>query len=250
MAAKTKPQVMGYLPNDTPPFGQMVLLGLQHVLTMFPATVLAAILMKFPVSTVLTITGLGTVITLIVSKLALGTYIPLYYGSSFSYITAVAGIMAALGVSSETAVAPPEAISVVTAGFIATAIINVVVGFIIRASGGKQALDKVLPAIITGPVACTIGIGLGAAALTMSSGTCCGIADPGTQIKWWTAAIVTLLAAYIFSVYLQGKGFIGMLPILLAAVVGYLVAIPLGLVNWAGFGQEALLRAPVITLPR
>ena len=250
MAAKTKPQVMGYLPNDTPPFGQMVLLGLQHVLTMFPATVLCAILMKFPVSTVLTITGLGTVITLIVSKLTLGTYIPLYYGSSFSYITAVAGIMAALGVSSETAVAPPEAISVVTAGFIATAIINVVVGFIIRASGGKQALDKVLPAIITGPVACTIGIGLGAAALTMSSGTCCGIADPGTQIKWWTAAIVTLLAAYIFSVYLQGKGFVGMLPILLAAVVGYLVAIPLGLVDWGRFGQEALLRAPVITLPR
>ena len=250
MAAKTKPQVMGYLPNDTPPFGQMVLLGLQHVLTMFPATVLAAILMKFPVSTVLTITGLGTVITLIVSKLTLGTYIPLYYGSSFSYITAVAGIMTALGVSSETAVAPPEAISVVTAGFIATAIINVVVGFIIRASGGKQALDKVLPAIITGPVACTIGIGLGAAALTMSSGTCCGIADPGTQIKWWTAAIVTLLAAYIFSVYLQGKGFVGMLPILLAAVVGYLVAIPLGLVDWGRFGQEALLRAPVITLPR
>lgn len=250
MAAKTKPQVIGYLPNDTPPFGQMVLLGLQHVLTMFPATVLAAILMKFPVSTVLTITGLGTVITLIVSKLTLGTYIPLYYGSSFSYITAVAGIMTALGVSSETAVAPPEAISVVTAGFIATAIINVVVGFIIRASGGKQALDKVLPAIITGPVACTIGIGLGAAALTMSSGTCCGIADPGTQIKWWTAAIVTLLAAYIFSVYLQGKGFVGMLPILLAAVVGYLVAIPLGLVDWGRFGQEALLRAPVITLPR
>jgi uracil permease len=59
MATETK--VMGYLPNDTPPFGQMVLLGLQHVLTMFPATVLCAILMKFPVSTVLTITGLGTV---------------------------------------------------------------------------------------------------------------------------------------------------------------------------------------------
>lgn len=248
MAAKTKSQVMGYLPNDTPPFGQMVLLGLQHVLTMFPATVLCAILMKFPVSTVLTITGLGTVITLIVSKYALGTYIPLYYGSSFSYITAVAGIMAAKGVTG--AIAPPEVVSVVTAGFIATAIINIVVGYIIRASGGKSALDKVLPAIITGPVACTIGIGLGAAALNMSSGVCCGVADPTIQLKWWTAAIVTLLAAYIFSVYLQGKGFIGMLPILLAAIVGYIVSIPLGLVNWSAFGQEALLRAPVITLPR
>jgi uracil permease len=250
MATPAKPKVMGYLPNDTPPVGQMILLGLQHVLTMFPATVLCAILMKFPVSTVLTITGLGTVITLIVSKLALGTYIPLYYGSSFSYITAVAGIMAAKGVAASTPVASPEIISVVTAGFIATGVINVIVGLIIRASGGKKKLDFILPAIITGPVACTIGIGLGAAALGMSAGTCCGIADPGMQLKWWTAAIVTLLAAYILSVYLQGKGFVGMLPILLAAIIGYIVSIPLGLVNWSAFGHEALLRAPVITLPR
>jgi uracil permease len=248
MAATAKPKVMGYLPNDTPPIGQMLLLGFQHVLTMFPATVLCAILMHFPVSTVLTITGLGTVITLIVSKLTIGTYIPLYYGSSFSYITAVLGIMAAKGVKE--GVASPEIISVVTAGFIATAVINIIVGLIIRITGGKKGLDYVLPAIVTGPVACTIGIGLGAAALSMSAGTCCGITDPGMQLKWWIAAIVTLLAAYILSVYLQGKGFIGMLPILLAAIVGYIVAIPLGLVNWSAFGKEALLRAPTITLPR
>jgi uracil permease len=250
VVAQPRPKVLGYLPNDTPPIGQLLLLGFQHVLTMFPATVLCAILMKFPVSTVLTITGLGTVITLIVSKLALGTYIPLYYGSSFSYITAVVGIMAAKGVKPDVAVAPPEVISVVTAGFIATAIINMAVGLIIRVTGGKKGLDYVLPAIVTGPVACTIGIGLGAAALNMSSGLCCGVTDPGIQLKWWLAAIVTLVAAYVLSVYLQGKGFIGMLPILLAAVVGYIVSIPLGLVNWGAFGHEALIRAPRITLPR
>lgn len=247
MATETK--VMGYLPNDTPPFGQMVLLGLQHVLTMFPATVLCAILMKFPVSTVLTITGLGTVIVLIGSKLSIGKYIPLYYGSSFSYITAVVGIMAAKGVPADAAVAPPEVISVVVAGFIATGIINIVVGLIIRIAGGKEALDYVLPPIVTGPVACTIGIGLGAAALSMSSGTCCGVTDPAMQLKWWTAAVVTLVAAFVLSVYLQGKGFIGMLPILLAAIIGYIVAIPLGLVNFSAFGKEAFLRAPQINFP-
>jgi len=247
MATETK--VMGYLPNDTPPFGQMVLLGLQHVLTMFPATVLCAILMKFPVSTVLTITGLGTVVTLIGAKLSIGKYIPLYYGSSFSYITAVAGIMAAKGVPADAAVAPPEVISVVVAGFIATGIINIIVGLIIRLSGGKEGLDYILPAIVTGPVACTIGIGLGAAALGMASGTCCGVSDPSMQLKWWTAAVITLLAAFILSVYLQGKGFIGMLPILLAAILGYIVAIPLGLVNFANFGKEAFFRAPQINFP-
>lgn len=104
--AAPEKKVMGYLPNDTPPFGQMVLLGLQHVLTMFPATVLCAILMKFPVSTVLTVTGFGTIVALVGSKLAIGKYIPLYYGSSFSYIAAVSAIMAAKGV--DAAVAPPR----------------------------------------------------------------------------------------------------------------------------------------------
>ena len=88
----TKAKVFGYLPNDQPPVGQMVLLGFQHVLTMFPATVLCALLMGFPVPTVLTVTGFGTIIALIGSKLAMGKYIPLYYGSSFSYIAAVTAI--------------------------------------------------------------------------------------------------------------------------------------------------------------
>jgi uracil permease len=261
MAAQTKPAVFGYLPNDKPPLGQTILLGLQHVLTMFPATVLCAILMKFPISTVLTITGLGTIVTLIGSKLTIGTYIPLYYGSSFSYITAVAGIMAAKGVPATAAFAPPEVVSVVTAGFIATAVINILVGLLIRFTGGKQGLDKVLPPIVTGPVACTIGIGLGYAALQMSTGvfTRGFTFDPASttatvvglvNLKWILAATITLFAAFLLSVYLQGKGFIGMLPILLAALVGYIVAIPLGLVNWAAFGQEAFLRFPTITFPR
>lgn len=247
--AAPKAKVMGYLPNDTPPFGQMLLLGLQHVLTMFPATVLAAILMKFPVSTVLTITGLGTVVALVGAKLAMGKYIPLYYGSSFSYIAAVSAVMAAKGVTG--AVAPPEVISVATAGFIATGVINIIVGIIIRASGGKEAVDKVLPPVVTGSVAVTIGIGLGAAALQMATGTFTSAFDINAlaNLKWITASTITLLAAFILSVYLQGKGFIGMLPILLAAIVGYVVSIPLGLIDFSTFGKEAFLRAPQISFP-
>ena len=44
----SKSSVMGYLPNDQPPPVQMALLGFQHVLTMFPATVLVAALCGCP----------------------------------------------------------------------------------------------------------------------------------------------------------------------------------------------------------
>jgi uracil permease len=221
----------------------MILLGFQHVITMFPATVLCALLMGFPVSTVLTVTGFGTVVALIASKLAIGNYIPLYYGSSFSYIAAVTAITKpTFGVPAD-----PAVLSIVQTGFIATGVINIVVGLIIRLSGGKEALDKVLPPVVTGSVACTIGIGLGKAALDMSSGVAGGILTG--DMTWWTVSLITLLAAFIFSVYLQGKGFIGMLPILLAAIVGYIVAIPFGLVNFSLLGQSALFRAPQFTFP-
>src|SRR6266540_216143 len=81
-------KVMGYLPNDVPPLVQLVPLGFQHVLTMFPATVFVAALCGFHVGTVLTLSGVGTIVALVLSKWRLGKFIPLFYGSSFSYIAA------------------------------------------------------------------------------------------------------------------------------------------------------------------
>jgi uracil permease len=236
----TQAKVFGYLPNDTPPVGQMILLGFQHVLTMFPATVLCAMIMGFPVPTVLLVTGVGTIVALIGSKLAMGKYIPLYYGSSFSYLAAVTAItQAKFGVEAD-----PHLLSVVQAGFLATGILNVLVGLLIRLAGGKKAIDLVLPASITGPVACTIGIGLGMAALNNATGITGPTGSP--QIGEFIVALVTLIITICLSVYLQGKGFIGMLPILLGAVAGYLIAIPFGLVNitWG-----SLLRVPTFTFP-
>jgi uracil permease len=242
-AAINKAAAFGYLPNDQPPIGKMLLLGLQHVITMFPATVLCALLMGFPVSTVLTITGLGTVTALIGSKLAMGSFIPLYYGSSFSYIAAVTAItQPTFGVPAD-----PHLISVVQTGFLATGIINVIVGLIIRLAGGKSAIDKVLPPVVTGSVACTIGIGLGATALQEASGVSGGFATG--NITWWIVSLITLVASIAYSVYLQGRGFIGLLPILLGAVTGYIVAIPFGLVDFSMIGTSALIRAPQITFP-
>ncbi len=57
--------VSGYLPNDRPEAGRLVLLGLQHVVTMFPATVLVALLCGFHPSTVLLGAGVSTIVALV-----------------------------------------------------------------------------------------------------------------------------------------------------------------------------------------
>lgn len=242
MSTETK-KVMGYLPNDVPPIGQIILLGFQHALTMFPATVLVALLVGFHVSTVLLASGVATIVALLGSRYGIGKFIPLYYGSSFSYIAA---ILAVTNASFGTPVTD-ELIGVAQAGIMVTGLINVLIGILIRFAGGKKAIDRVLPPIVTGSVAAVIGFALGKAALDMSSGVCCGI--PNGDVKWWTVAMVTLFATVIFSVYLQGKGFIGMLPILLGAVVGYVVAAAFGMVDFTVITGAKLISTPHITLP-
>ncbi|HTX79983.1 MAG TPA: solute carrier family 23 protein, partial [Longilinea sp.] len=266
----TKAKVFGYLPNDTPPFGQMLLLGLQHVLTMFPATVLCALLMGFPVNTVLLVTGVGTIVALMGSKLAMGKFIPLYYGSSFSYIAAVTAITKpTFGVPSD-----PHLLSVVQAGFLATGCLNVLVGLLIRVAGGKKALDVILPATITGPVACTIGIGLGGSALINATGANIFASTSGAVngmvnvtngafmsatgvLPTFILALITLVAAICLSVYLQEKGFLGMLPILFAALLGYIFAALFNAFGWLPFNMAigkagdvlGFLRPPTFTFP-
>jgi len=225
-----KPKVFGYLPNEAPPFGQMVLLGFQHVLTMFPATVLVALLVGFDVGAVLTVSGLATLVALILSKIWIGSFIPLYYGSSFSYIAATLTLTGA-----EYGVYAGDAVRLAQVGIVATGILNIIVGFIITRAG-KDFLDKILPPVLTGSVALVIGVTLGGAALDMASAN-------------WFVAIITLVVTVVLSVYLQGKGFVGLLPILLGAIVGYIVAIPFGLVDLSGIGSASFLQAPKLTLP-
>lgn len=235
MASVTnKEKVFGYMPADTPPVGSMISLGFQQVLTMFPATVLVAILTKFDVGVTLLAGGLGTIIALLVSK----RRIPMYYGSSFSYITVVITVMSQFVpecFNDPAIVYCPEGVRLVQVGILGTAVFEILIGlFIMRV--GKAALDKVLPPVLTGSVAIVIGIALAGAALGMAG-------------AHWGIAFITLFVTVIFSVYLQGKGLLGMLPILLGAVVGYVVAIPFGLVDFSAIGDAAWLRVPSITLP-
>lgn len=245
MSTQTQAPVIGYLPNDTPPVGAMLSLGFQQVLTMFPATVLVAALTKFDVGVTLLASGLGTIIALLVST----RKIPMYYGSSFSYIAVVITAMSlyANDCFSSTAVYCEQGVRLVQVGIIGTAVFEILIGLLIMRVG-KAALDRVLPPIVTGSIALVIGVMLAGAALNNASGASIGVA-PELAPKFWLVAFITLIATILFSVYLQGKGLLGMLPILLGAVFGYIVAIPFGLVNFDPVLAESWFRLPHITFP-
>ena len=169
-ANQPHPRVIGYLPQDRPPLGELLTLGLQHVLTMFPATVLVRHPDRVRCRSHVFASGFAT----IRRPRGSGMRIPLYYGSSFSYIAAVVAIVGAEG----------GGVRVAQGGIIATAMVSVIAGFLIRWAG-KNALDKVLPPIVTGSVAIVIGISLAKTALDMASAQ-------------WGIAFFTLLATILF----------------------------------------------------
>lgn len=80
-------QRIGYLPDERPPLTQLLFYALQQVVVMFPATITVALITGFSVSTTIFASGLATLCFILVT----GKKIPLYYGSSFSYLSAVAG---------------------------------------------------------------------------------------------------------------------------------------------------------------
>lgn len=229
----SRPRVQGYLPQDRPATPALLSLGLQHVITMFPATVLVAILTGFDVGVTLFASGLATVLALVLSR----GRIPLYYGSSFAYIVPVTAIVQLYG------------IPVAQAGIIATALVSILAGLLIR-QVGRAALDRVLPPIITGSMAIVIGIALAKAALDQATGACCLGENLATQGgSWFAVALITLLITVCASVYLQGRGLLGMLPILIGALGGYVVALFFGLVDFSNVATAPWLGVPKFSLP-
>lgn len=188
---------------------------------MFPATALVAIITGFDVAVTVFASGLATVIACVGSR----RRIPLYYGGSFAYLAAIVAVVGASYGSHELA----------QVGVVATGILNILVGWIIQ-KVGKEKLDRVLPASVTGPIAIVIGIALAQEALNMAT-------------AGWGVAMCTLIATVIFSVYLRGMGLIGMLPILLGLTFGYIVAVILGDVEFAAVGDAAWLSLPDFQLP-
>ncbi len=212
-------QAVGYLPNETPSFWKLLLYAIQQVIVMFPATITVALITGFQVSTTIFASGLATICFVFIT----GKKIPLYYGSSFAYLTAIASMCAAKGYVMTDGILPEIAIREAQFGIIMSGFVSIAAGLIVKFAGSK-AVEKLLPASITGSVAMIIGLTLAGNALgdaipKISEGATAHTVD---QSWWIVVALVTLFSTVIYARYL--KGLLGQLPLLLGALTGCLVA--------------------------
>lgn len=249
-------QVIGYLPDERPPLWKLFLYALQQVIVMFPATVAVAIITGFHISTTIFASGLATICFILVT----GRKIPLYYGSSFSYVAAIGSLMGSQALAAYTL---NEKIAVAQFGIVMSGFVSIAAGLIVKRFG-RDAVEKLLPAAVTGPIAMIIGLTLAGNALkdaaSIAIDTAGTVAVAESQVSLasnmaWIISLVTLISTILFSVYL--KGIMGQLPLLFGPILGCLTAFIIKLATGidlfkvlpeaAGNGIFAL---PVFTLPR
>lgn len=212
--------------DQNPPFAKGLLLSLQHVFAMFGATILVPLILGMPVSVALFASGLGTLIYMVATQFK----VPVYLGSSFAFISAMAFAMKQMNGD----------VSAAQSGVVLVGLVYVVVAIAVKLIGTKW-IDRLLPPIVIGPMIMVIGLGLANSAVTNA-----GFIKDGT-VQQITVAIVTfLITAFINT---KAKGFLKIIPFLFGIIGGYIVAVLFGLVDFTPVLEADWIAIPQLYLP-
>jgi uracil-xanthine permease len=136
-------------PDERLPWPQTAVMGVQHVIAMFGATVLAPILMGFDPNTAILMSGIGTLIFFLLT----GGKVPSYLGSSFAFIGVVMAATAYAGKG------PNANLAVALGGIIVCGALYVLIGLIVQAVGTGW-IERFMPPVVTGAVVAVIGLNL------------------------------------------------------------------------------------------
>lgn len=190
-----------------------LILGIQHVLAMFGATVLVPALTGLNTSITLICAGLGTLLFHLVTK----RKVPVFLGSSFAFM---GGIMAVIGDSRAGDPDFLEKLASLKGALIIAGLVYAVFALIIKLVGYEK-VNKVLPPIVTGPVIIVIGLRLSSSAINNAF-----YVNGDFNLK---AVFVTVcVLATVVAVSIFAKGIFNLMPILFAIIVGYLVSYFMG----------------------
>ena len=208
------------------PFKLLFPLSLQHMFAMFGASVLVPFIFGINPAIVLFMNGLGTLLFIFITK----GKAPAYLGSSFAFLAPASIVISKWGYS------------YALGGFVAVGFLGCILSFIIYKFGSNW-INVVLPPAAMGPVVALIGLEL--------AGTAAGNAGlTGDKISSAnvTVFLVTLLVAVFGSVMF--RKFLSVIPILIAIIVGYIVAVFCGIVDFTPVAQAPIFSLPNFSMPK
>ena len=209
-AGQGQGQVIGT--DERLPWPQTIAMGLQHVVAMFGATVLAPLLMGFDPNLAIFMSGLGTLLFFVF----VGGRVPSYLGSSFAFIGLV------ILVSGYGGQGPNTNLGVALGGIIACGAMYALIGLLVSAVGTGW-IEKLMPPVVTGAVVAVIGLNLAPIAVK-------GVT--GNNFDAWMA-LVTVLCVGMVAVFTRGM--MQRLLILIGLLLAYVIYAVLS--NGAGLGK-------------
>ncbi|WP_295981931.1 solute carrier family 23 protein [uncultured Variovorax sp.] len=220
-------------PDERLPWLQTGAMGVQHVIAMFGATVLAPILMGFNPNIAILMSGIGTLIFYFVT----GGKVPSYLGSSFAFIGVV---IAASGYAGK---GPNANIAVALGGIVACGVVYIVIGAIVQAVGTGW-IERFMPPVVTGAVVAVIGLNLASVPVkNMAAG----------NFDAWMQA-VTFLCVGLVAVFTRGmlQRLLILVGLILATLVYAALTNGLGMgkpVDLSGIANAAWFGLPTFTAP-
>ena len=208
------------------PFRLLVPLSIQHMFAMFGASVLVPFVFGINPAIVLFMNGVGTLLFIGVTK----GKAPAYLGSSFAFLAPAGIVISRFGYE------------YALGGFVAVGFCGCILAFVIYKFGSKW-IDVVLPPAAMGPVVALIGLELSGSAAD-TAGLLAETVDP----KNLTVFLVTLGVAVFGSILF--RGFLSVIPILIAVIAGYAAAIGCGIVDFEEVAQASIFALPNFSAPK
>ncbi len=190
-----------------------LILGIQHTLAMFGATVLVPALTGLNTSITLFCAGLGTLLFHLITK----KKVPVFLGSSFAFM---AGIMAIIGESRMGDADYLDKLAAVKGALIIAGLVYIVFAGLIKIFGYEK-VNKLLPPIVTGPIIIVIGLRLSGSAISSAF-------YYNGEFSLKAVLVTCVVLATIIGISVFAKGIFNLMPILFAIIAGYLVCLPLG----------------------
>ena len=215
-------------PDERLPWPQTAVMGVQHVIAMFGATVLAPILMGFDPNLAILMSGVGTLIFFFIT----GGKVPSYLGSSFAFIGVVIAATAFAGKG------PNANIGVALGGIIACGAVYTLIGVIVQMVGTGW-IERFMPPVVTGSVVAVIGLNLAGIPIKNMA---------ASNFDSWMQ-VVTFVSVGLVAVLTRGM--VQRLLILVGLIVASIIYAVL--TNGLGLGKpldlSAVLAAPWVGMP-
>jgi len=210
---------------------QQLLAGSQMLFVAFGALVLMPLITGLDPNVALFTAGIGTLLFQLVTK----GQVPIFLASSFAFIAPIAYGVQTWGIAAT------------MSGLFAAGVVYMLMSYAVKLKG-VDFIHRLLPPVVVGPVIMVIGLGLAPVAVNMALGK---TGDASMVLIEQDTAMIISFASLITTLLVStlARGIFKLVPIFCGVIVGYLLSLFFGILDFSAISEAAWLSVPQFVAP-